>query len=131
MMEDTLCDYDVLLSCGISNDDTFEHYFVNKHNTKCFAYDGTIDVIPHPHKNIAFIKKNIGLTNDTTDMKDIMKDYENIFLKMDIEGSEYDWINNLSDIEINKLKQITIEFHLEHECSKHISLDNKLNALKK
>ena len=29
---DNLCNYDVLLSCGIANDDTFEHYFVNKHN---------------------------------------------------------------------------------------------------
>lgn len=54
---DKLCDYDVLLSCGIANDDTFEHYFVNKYNKKCFAFDGTIYNIPHQHKNIEFIKK--------------------------------------------------------------------------
>ena len=41
-----MMNYDVLLSCGIANDDTFEHYFVNKHNTKCFAFDGTINNIP-------------------------------------------------------------------------------------
>jgi len=128
---DKLCDYDVLLSCGIANDDSFEHYFVNKYNKKCFAFDGTIRNIPHQHKNIEFIKKNIGTTNDTTDMKNLIKDHDNIFLKMDIEGSEYDWINNLSDIEINKFKQICIEFHLEHECATHISLTNKLNAMKK
>ena len=128
---DKLCDYDVLLSCGIANDDSFEHYFVNKYNKNCFAFDGTIHNIPHQHKNIEFIKKNIGTTNDTTDMKNLIKDYDNIFLKMDIEGSEYDWINNLSDIEINKFKQICIEFHLEHECATHISLTNKLNAIKK
>ena len=31
------------------------------------------------------------------ELQDIIKDHDNIFLKMDIEGSEYDWINNLSD----------------------------------
>ena len=128
---DKLCDYDVLLSCGIANDDTFEHYFVNKYNKKCFAFDGTIYNIPHQHKNIEFIKKNIGTTNDTTDMKNEIRYYNNIFLKMDIEGSEFDWINNLSEIEINKFKQICIEFHLEHECSNHISLNYKLKAIKK
>jgi len=128
---DNLCNYDVLLSCGIANDDTFEHYFVNKHNTKCFAFDGTINNIPRGHPNIHFFKKNIGITDNTTDMKDLLKKYNNIFLKMDIEGSEYEWINNLSDIELNKLKQICIEFHLEHECSNHINLNTKLNAIKK
>lgn len=128
---DNLCDYDVLLSCGIANDDTFEHYFVNKYKKKCYAFDGTINRIPHTNENIEFIKKNIGTTNDTTDMKYLIKNYDNIFLKMDIEGSEYDWINNLSDMELNKFKQICIEFHLEHECATHISLINKLNAIKK
>lgn len=128
---DNLCNYDVLLSCGISNDDTFEHYFVNKHNTKCFAFDGTINNIPHEHPNINFIKTNIGITSNTTDMKYLINKYNNIFLKMDIEGSEYDWINNLSNIEINKFKQICIEFHLDHECSNHISLSNKLKAIKR
>jgi len=128
---DDLCNYDILLSCGIANDDTFEHYFVNKYNKNCFAFDGTINKIPRQHKNITFIKKNIGITSDTTDMKDLIKNYDNIFLKMDIEGSEYDWIHNLSSIEINKLKQICIEFHLEHECSSDINLNIKLDAIKK
>lgn len=128
---DNICNYDVLLSCGIANDDTFEHYFVNKYKKKCFAFDGTIDGMPNYNKNIQFIKKNIGTTHNTTDMKDLIKNYDNIFLKMDIEGSEFDWINNLTNIEINKFKQICIEFHLEHECSNHISLTNKLNAIKK
>ena len=50
---------------------------------------------------------------------------------MDIEGSEFEWINNLTDIEMNKLKQICIEFHLEHECSNSISLKSKLETIKK
>ena len=128
---ENLSNYDVLLSCGIANDDTFEHYFVNKYKTNCFAFDGTINNIPHKHPKIKFIKKNIGLTNDTTDMKNLINQYNNIFLKMDIEGSEFNWINNLSDIEINKFKQICIEFHLDHECSNNISLNNKLDAIKK
>ena len=127
---DKLSDYDVLLSCGISNDDTFEHYFVNKYNKQCYAFDGTIHRIPNNHKNIKFIKKNIGIKNDT-DMRELINNYNNIFLKMDIEGSEFDWINNLSNDEINKFKQICIEFHLEHECSNDITLNDKLKAIEK
>jgi hypothetical protein len=130
---DKLCDYDVLLSCGIANDDSFEHYFVDRFKKKCFAFDGTIRNIPHTHKNIEFIKKNIGIgiSENITDLKYLIKNYNSIFLKMDIEGSEYEWINNLSDVEINKLKQICIEFHLDHECSNHISLKNKLDSIKR
>lgn len=128
---DNICNYGVLLSCGIANDDTFEHYFVNKYNKKCFAFDGTINKIPHQHKNILFRRENIGVTKGTTDMRSLIKDYNDIFLKMDIEGSEYEWINNLSEDELNKFKQICIEFHLEHESSTHIPLTDKLNAMKK
>jgi hypothetical protein len=130
---DNICEYDVLLSCGIANDDTFEHYFVNKYHKKCFAFDGTINNIPHKNSNIEFIKKNIGISNDnyTTDMTDLIKKYDNIFLKMDIEGGEYDWINSLSNTEIEKLKQICIEIHLEHENTNHINIENKLQILQK
>lgn len=125
--------YDVLISCGISNDDNFEHYFVNKFNTKCYAFDGTIYRLPRQNDKIEFIKKNIGLINDkkNTNLKYLFEKYDNIFLKMDIEGSEFEWINSLSFNELTKINQICIEFHVEHECSAKIDLTTKLNAIKK
>lgn len=128
---DNLCDYDVLLSCGIANDDTFEHYFVNKYKTLCYAFDGTINRLPRQHNKIIFNKQNIGVSKNTNDLTKLIDKHNNIFIKMDIEGSEYAWLDNLNNEQLNKLKQICIEFHLEHECSNHIDLQYKLNAIKK
>ena len=37
--------------------------------------------------------------------------YCNIFLKMDIEGGEYPWLLQIDEPQLNKFKQIVIEFH--------------------
>jgi len=37
--------------------------------------------------------------------------YNNIFLKIDIEGGEYPWLLQIDETQLNKFKQIVIEFH--------------------
>ena len=127
--------YDLLISGGISNDITFENDFVNKYNIKCYAFDGTINSIPTNNNNIIFIKKNIDNYNNdkVTDLKYLINQYDYIFIKMDIEGYEFNWLQSLSLNELQKLKQITIEFHLDldNETSKKMPLINKLDILKK
>jgi hypothetical protein len=105
--------YSVLLSGGISNDISFEEDFVMKYNVKCLAFDGTIQSLPKENRNIEFIKKNIGFktTEKTTNLHDIINNYEGIFVKMDIEGHEIDWLKSLTDEQLNKFEQIVIEFH--------------------
>ena len=107
-------DYDLLIGCGISNDDSFEHDFLKIHpNLKCFAFDGTINHIPHPHPNITFIKKNIGSSNtsETSNLEDLLENHHHIFLKMDIDGAEYPWLHSISEKQLLSLSQIVIEFH--------------------
>lgn len=55
--------------------------------------------MPNPHKNINFFKKNIGPTNSdfTTNLHQEIEEYNNIFLKMDIEGHEFPWIKSLNE----------------------------------
>ena len=106
--------YSILLAGGIQNDISFEEDFVNKyHNTKCFAFDGTIKNLPKKHDNIFFIKKNIGFKNNenTTNLHTIINDNNSIFVKMDIEGGEIPWVQSLSDEQLNKFEQIVMEFH--------------------
>ena len=59
--------YDLFISCGISDDITFELDFINKNSIRCMAYDGTIENIPassdNAAKQIRFFKKNIGIIN--------------------------------------------------------------------
>lgn len=135
-------EYDLLLSCGISDDITFEDYFTNKYNVNCYAYDGTINNLPHYNNNkINFIKKNISkIESDiTTNLLDIINLNNNIFLKMDIETNEFQWLELLKNEHLNKFKQIVIEFHFpftyEEELFKKLSypmdINNKINCLDK
>ena len=135
--------YDAFISCGISKDDSFEKAFLEKHpSIKCFAFDGTINrkrkpqnwtvaedrsLIPD-NERIIFTRKNIGgeETDRTTNLKEIINQYENIFLKMDIEGGEYDWIPALTKKEFRRIKQMVLEIHYpfeEHkwECIKKLN----------
>lgn len=122
--------YDLLLSAGISDDISFEEAFCALHtNVPCVAHDGTIQKLPKEHPNITFVKKNIGPsnTNKTTTMQDLLRTHRNVFLKMDIEGAEFDWLNCLSLEELGKLSQIVMEFHWP-KSEYHQQLFEKLNV---
>ena len=132
--------YDILISCGISTDITFEDIFTNKYNIDCLAFDGTIDNLPHDDNNkIKFIKKNIGPEeNDkNTNLKNVLINHDNIFLKMDIETYEFRWLEIMTDDEINKFSQIVIEFHFPFSnpgfthLDKDILIDRKINCLRR
>ena len=107
-------EYDHFLSCGIAGDIRFEVALLNKYpHLKCDAFDGTIDNFPHHNKNINWTKKNIGYINSEkiTNLKPYIKNYKNIFLKMDIEGSEFNWIDSMSLDDLNCFSQIVMEIH--------------------
>ena len=93
--------YDCYISAGVSDEESFSRDFINKYNTKNnFAFDGTIDDYPyHYTRNIHFIKKNISNINDDnyTNLDFLIEQYNNIFLKMDIEGGEYPWLLSLDE----------------------------------
>ena len=106
--------YDLFISCGIANDIRFEEAFLDKYkNIKCIAFDGTIEHFPQCKCKIEWVNKNIGYitTSNTTNLKEYIKDYNNIFLKMDIEGSEFNWIDAMTKEELNKFSQIVMEIH--------------------
>lgn len=106
--------YDLFISCGIANDINFEDSFLDRYpNLKCLAFDGTIDSFPKHHNKIEWVNKNIGYLNTRkqTNLKDYISNYNNIFLKMDIEGSEFNWIDAMSRNELEKFSQIVLEVH--------------------
>ena len=106
-------EYDLFISCGIANDIRFEEDFLDNNKIKSYAFDGTIVSFPVHKNNIEWIPKNIGFANTekTTNLKEYIRNYSNIFLKMDIEGSEFNWIDSMSKEELQQFNQIIIEFH--------------------
>ena len=109
--------YDCYISAGISIEESFSRDFINKYDMNeynCFGFDGTINSYPYEYTNkISFIKKNINSFNDDNNcnLSYLINKYNNIFLKMDIEGSEYPWLFSIDEQDLNKFKQIVIEFH--------------------
>jgi hypothetical protein len=106
-------EYDLFISCGISSDIRFEEAFLDIHKIKCIAFDGTIETFPSCKNNIEWIPKNIGFSNTkkTTNLKEYIQNNNNIFLKMDIEGSEFNWLDSILETELEKFSQIVLEVH--------------------
>jgi len=99
-----------------------------------FGFDGTINSYPyHYTKNISFVKKNIHFFNDNnnTNLHGLIKNYSNIFLKMDIEGGEYPWLLNIDESQLNNIKQIVIEFHGITNDGWNCNYNNKVKCLEK
>lgn len=117
--------YDCYISAGVSNEESFTRDFLDTYNIDkkdCYAFDGTIESYPYEYTtNINFVKKNIGSknTDTTTNLSFLAQKYNNIFLKMDIEGSEYEWLRSFTHFE--RIKQMTIEFHYISENLDQIS----------
>jgi hypothetical protein len=129
--------YDCYISAGISNEESFSRDFINKYNMNeynSFGFDGTINSYPYNYTNkISFIKKNINYYNDynNDNLKFLISKYNNIFLKMDIEGGEYSWLLQIDENQLNNFKQIVIEFHGITDNSFNCSYNDKITCLKK
>ena len=129
--------YDCYISAGISNEESFSRDFINKYNMSeynSFGFDGTISNYPYNYTNkISFIKKNINTFNDdnNSNLSYLINKYNNIFLKMDIEGGEYPWLLSIDESQLTKFKQIVIEFHGITNNGWGCDYDNKIKCLQK
>ena len=107
--------YDLFLSGGIANDNTFETDFLFEYpNIPCYAFDGTIPQLPQSNDKIVFIKKNLGNinNNEITNLHEYMENNHNIFMKIDIEGHEFRLLPTFFGNEyIQKIKQLVVEIH--------------------
>ena len=129
--------YDCYISAGVSYEDSFSRDFIPRYNMNrfnSFAFDGTINSYPEGFtKDITFVKKNINIFDDknNTTLYDLLKEHNNIFLKMDIEGCEYPWFSKLPMNYLRKIKQLTVEFHKVNEDSFDAKLEEKIKCWEK
>jgi FkbM family methyltransferase len=129
--------YDCYISCGVSNEESFSRDFIKKYNmnkNNSYAFDGTIEDYPYQYtKDITYIKKNIGNKNDnkTTNLDFLFEKYNNIFLKMDIEGWEYEWLLQITPDKLEKIKQIALEVHGINDDSWNFKQKDKIDCFNK
>jgi hypothetical protein len=106
--------YDYFISGGVGENITFEIDFIKKYpDMTGIIFDNTVNDAPSLPKEVKLIKKNIGFDNTetTTNLSDYVNEYENIFIKMDIEGSEWKLLRSEFSKSLMKIKQIVFEAH--------------------
>jgi len=104
-----------LISAGVNDDISFEEAFLKEHNVPCFAFDGTVDKFPASSYPIQFFKQNI---DSNQNLHYLINKFDSVFIKMDIEGAEFEWIHNISIQQLDKINQIVIEFHFPFDTDK-------------
>ncbi len=130
-------EYDFYISAGVSDEESFSRDFINMYKMNkqnCAAFDGTIKKYPYEYtNNITFYRRNISpfKTDRTSNLSYFTDNYNDIFLKMDIEGHEFPWLNSLTEEQLNKFKQIVIEFHGIHDNSWNTNLSDKIDCFRK
>lgn len=129
--------YDCYISAGVSDEESFSRDFINRYKipkARNFAFDGTISDYPWNYTTeIQYIRKSIGgnETETHTNLHDLIDKHRLIFLKMDIEGGEYEWFDSLTESQLSKFAQIVIEFHGITSDSWGRSYADKVRTLEK
>lgn len=136
--------YDLLIGAGVGSDVSFEDAFAEKYGVKCILFDGNVKSLP-PHKitNMEFVQKNVSSHDNekTTNILEYICGANSVFLKMDIETFEYEWIMSLTDDQLKRFTQIVIEFHYPFSQADYLwnllnnpvysTVDEKTNCLKR
>jgi FkbM family methyltransferase len=107
-------EYDAFISCGLSDNIDFENDFLEKHpDIDAYLFDGTIEKLPETNRKFKWEKKNVSQNkNEKEDnLHDLIEKYKNIFIKMDIEASEFFWIESLSENLLLNISQLVVEVH--------------------
>ena len=113
-----------IYSFGVDKNMDFEKDLI-KEVRHIHMFDNSIDVAPEDVKRITFTKATLGLESEGhKSLKNILDEYElvededikfygadELILKMDIEGSEYDVINEAPKEILDLFSQITMEVH--------------------
>lgn len=129
----------IAYSFGISNDVSWDYDMV-KRGYEIFMYDMTIDALPFQHKNFHFFKQGISDTKNEEKLLNTLENFieanghgdkENLILKMDVEGAEWDFLNSVSSDLLNKFDQMTFEFHNLIGLKNSAQIEKIFSAFKK
>lgn len=109
---------DVLLSYGILDDVSFELDYVRRFlGARVHLFDHTIERLPSEHPSFVFHREGLGprKTFELGTIQDHVDRYsdsgQTIFLKIDVEGAEYDSLLAANPGVFEKVQQIAIELH--------------------
>lgn len=99
--------YDHFLSGGIADDNSFERAVLDAHPyLMCDAFDPNSDGGPHSHERLRFNRAPVGYLG--------LHDAREALVKLDVEGAEWPWLEELSDFTLDNVAQLVVELHSPH-----------------
>ena len=109
---------DYLVSLGVDDDINFEKDILSRISGVDF-YDNSIAELPENLKNSRFFNETIGKDHTTiTQCISRIKSESDLILKMDIEGSEWNSLEEINSQSLNRFRQIIVELHDIHNILK-------------
>jgi hypothetical protein len=131
VIADDIKSNDYLVSFGIDNNVDFEKS-ISEYGCKSDLYDNSIEELPSYVKNSTFFKKTIGIHENEISLGKSLKNItEDIILKVDIEGSEWDIFSQVSLEDLSKCRQILIEVHWMQNLNDEYFYSKALTAFTK
>lgn len=105
---------DTLYTYGVANDYSFESDYVNMFKKHARMFDPTISQIALP-EYLTLDLEGLYVKNNTPTLFEHIKKYNNeykkIFLKIDIEGHEYNFFESITCNELQNVTGMVVEFH--------------------
>lgn len=128
----------IAYSFGISNDVSWDMDIAQR-GIDVFMYDHTIRKLPENHPRFHFFKIGLSGKSGLKDMK-TMEEFlmlnkheknDEIILKMDIEGWEWEFLNSVDENVLGKFSQIVLELHGLTDASNSDVMARALEKLNK
>ena len=136
VMLDNFYNNGIAYSFGICDDINWDNDIADK-GYDVFMYDHTVDKLPFERNKFHFFKKGIsGISNINNNLNTLEyyieqnghKNYNNMILKMDVEGYEWDFLDTVNTDTLMQFNQIVIELHNLLQNNQHkLHLLGKLN----
>jgi hypothetical protein len=125
LVPDDLDGIGACFSPGVDNRATFEEALLRR-GIRCHLADASVDRNPIDDKRCTFLKKYLGVVNNelliTLDrwIEDMEPGTGDLLLQMDIEGTEWPVLLNLSEANLARFRVIVLELHdMERLMDKH------------
>lgn len=134
IMVDNFGKSNIAYSFGICDDINWDNDMATK-GYEIFMYDHTIENLPHENPNFHFFKSGISGIANQQKLLNTLEHYiyinkhencENMILKMDVEGYEWDFLSTVKEKTLKQFDQIVLELH-----QLLASNNNKLELLEK
>ncbi len=129
----------VAYSFGISDDVSWDLDVANKYGCDVYQYDHTIGRLPQTCDKFHFHRLGISANDEaeqkTMSLPSLLKanghmNADRMILKMDVEGAEWEVLENLPQDILKRFGLLVMEmhdFHMEHKIKKYTEIVKKLN----